>query len=559
MFNLKKFKLNLKPLGNNVFNNMLSVTPNLTGNTNSKLVNNRDVHKKILYYDKKANAPPLSFVKKVYSRIPDDETVPVAFMTKRKYLQEYIHNQEKKNGVIFTNREKEQYINNELREMRPIVSRFTTYHNPYMPPKVVYFTDNKLSKQQFVHDAQHEFGHELYERQPKLRQNWNNRVTCNTSPTQYGRTSVDEDFAESYALYKENKLRDNGRANVLNNIKVDQASKNSQIYLGQNDDSYMMHTNSASPDKVFIDKGFKNVDFNKEQNINAISKTLGHEELHNVLAKEVSENTSRALDNIAVGALTFTSKKTGKEDIFTSRNEDVYFPSQAQRLTKKISELDESRVLSKKEIADLQKNLQSDFESQNDICFGRKPRNMTEQDWEDYKRNINVITRAEPNEWQLKNPKFPINQIVKMNTILRNDREVKSIENKRGLAAVDFPEYERQKNLASISALKEQGYDEETATRYLSEKSRVTQNFANQIINEILSEEDKRNLKEDEDSKNASNPKSYIDNYLRPEIMKRYALSEEDSNEVISNISNYDITPENMWQIIDIEVTKVLK
>lgn len=225
MFNLKKFKLNLKPLGNNVFNNMLSTNPSLLGNTNSKLVNNKEVHKKILYYGNKGNAPPISFVKKIYSKIPDDETVPVVFMTKRQYLQEYIKNQERKNGVVFTKQEKERYLNNELKEMRPIVSRFTTYHNPYMPPRVVYFTDSKLSKQQFQHDAHHEFGHELYERQAKLRQNWNMRVTPRTSPTNYGRTSVDEDFAESYALYKENKLRDGNRAEVFNNIRVDQASK----------------------------------------------------------------------------------------------------------------------------------------------------------------------------------------------------------------------------------------------------------------------------------------------------------------------------------------------
>lgn len=229
MFDIKKFKLNLKPLGNNVFNNMLSTNQNLLGNTNSKLVNNKIVNKKILYYDKKANAPPLSFVKKVYSRIPDDEKVPVVFQTKRQYLQEYIKNQELKNGVVFTKQEKERYLNNELKEMRPIVSRFTTYHNPYMPPRVVYFTDNKVNKQQFQHNAHHEFGHELYERQARVRQNWNIRVTPQSSPTNYGKTSVDEDFAESYALYKENKLRDGNRANVFNNIKVDQASQNNRI------------------------------------------------------------------------------------------------------------------------------------------------------------------------------------------------------------------------------------------------------------------------------------------------------------------------------------------
>lgn len=325
MFNFKKLKSNFN-IGSNVFNNTFKQSPSLT--------NNNIVHKKVLYYDKKGNAPPVQFVKQVYSKLPDDEKVPVEFMTKKQYLKQYIYNQEKQDGIRFSKQEKQQYIRNELQDMRPIVSRFTTYHNPYMPPKVVFFTDSKINKQQFKHNAQHEFGHELYERVPKVRQQWNSTINKTSSPTSYGRTSVDEDFAESYALYKDKRLQDSRRQEVFNNIKVDQNSKNSQIYLGK--DKIGKRTTAYVIDnkrnKIFMGSEAKDIDFNNDVNLNHLSGIIGHEELHNVLINDVNSYTSEKLDNISPPTIFLHGKKNEptilahignipKEIIFSSERE----------------------------------------------------------------------------------------------------------------------------------------------------------------------------------------------------------------------------------------------
>ena len=49
---------------------------------------------------------------------------------------------------------------------------------------------------------------------------------------------------------------------------------------------------------IFIGSGYKNIDFNKEKNINNLSKTIDHEELHYLLDKEISNEASAKLDNI---------------------------------------------------------------------------------------------------------------------------------------------------------------------------------------------------------------------------------------------------------------------
>jgi len=126
--------------------------------------------KPVYYVGYKHNAPSPRVVQKVYAKIPDDKTVPVVFQTKKQYLKEYIKNQELANDVKFSKREKEQYIKNELKDMQPVVSRFTTYHNDFMPPRTVFFTDNRFNKdkQNFAESAFHEYWHEKTEGLPHL-------------------------------------------------------------------------------------------------------------------------------------------------------------------------------------------------------------------------------------------------------------------------------------------------------------------------------------------------------------------------------------------------------
>lgn len=114
-------------------------------------------------------------ITQVYNKIPDDTRIPIVFETKKQYLTEYINNQEKKKGIKFSPQEKKQYIKNELKEYKPILARYTTKHNPYMPPRVVYFTDNKFTPKEFKATAWHEYGHEEYEK--KLQQHKLDKVS----------------------------------------------------------------------------------------------------------------------------------------------------------------------------------------------------------------------------------------------------------------------------------------------------------------------------------------------------------------------------------------------
>ena len=154
---------------------------------------------------------------KVYSKIPDDKNIPVVFQTKKQYLVEYIKNQEKKHNVDFPIKQEKAYLNRELDDMGPIVSRYTTKDNKYIEPRTVYFTDTKFSPKQFKMSAAHEVGHEIWERNPKARKQWKH-VNKNTSPTAYGRTDRQEDFCESYMLYKAGKLTDPKRLKIIKDV-----------------------------------------------------------------------------------------------------------------------------------------------------------------------------------------------------------------------------------------------------------------------------------------------------------------------------------------------------
>jgi len=168
----------------------------------NKLVGKAD-GKKVYVYNKKPH-PPMGFIDRVYKKINDDRNVPIVFQTRKQYLQEYIKNQEKLKNIDYPKKQETRYINQELPKLKNVSSRFTTYHNPYIEPRVVFFNGSPINKKQFKNNVYHEYGHELYERNKKLRNNWNN-INPKNSPTYYGKTDKEEDFAESLASWKNDK------------------------------------------------------------------------------------------------------------------------------------------------------------------------------------------------------------------------------------------------------------------------------------------------------------------------------------------------------------------
>lgn len=191
-------------------------------------------NKNIILKSKK-NIPSLKVINNVYTKINDDVKVPIVFQTKKQYLKEYIKNQEKANNIDYPRSQEQAYVNTELRNMRGITSRYTTKSNPYMKPRVVFFTDNKISNDQFKRNAYHEYGHEIFERNGKVRKQWKNNVSPSSSPTPYGKMDCDEDFAESYSLNQLGLLKGNKeRKSILNlvnkqEIEKDDTSKNSIV------------------------------------------------------------------------------------------------------------------------------------------------------------------------------------------------------------------------------------------------------------------------------------------------------------------------------------------
>ena len=132
----------------------------------------------------------------VYSKIPDDTSIPIVFQTKKQYLKEYIKNQEKKKNIDYPKKQEQQYIKNELKEYKPIIARYTTKKNPYIDNRVVFFTDNKVTPKQFKHSAWHEYGHELYEKKG------------------YKGSRIEEErFARNYVLSKDKQSKDKQRQN----------------------------------------------------------------------------------------------------------------------------------------------------------------------------------------------------------------------------------------------------------------------------------------------------------------------------------------------------------
>jgi len=124
--------------------------------------------KSVLYYNHNST-PKVKTIQKVYKKIPDNTNIPLMFMTRKQYLNQYIKNQENKNGVKFTSSEKKEYVKKEMPQYRHIIGRYTTKQNEYFPPAVVVFNDkdNKqyINGKCFGGFAWHEFGHEKAEKQ----------------------------------------------------------------------------------------------------------------------------------------------------------------------------------------------------------------------------------------------------------------------------------------------------------------------------------------------------------------------------------------------------------
>jgi hypothetical protein len=157
---------------------------------------------KLVINKNKNKIPSKSYIKNVYSKIPDNKNIPIVFKTRKQYLDSYIKNQEKTYGKNFSKKEKQQYYNSELKNLKNVTARYTTKDNPYMDPKIVYFNDTKISNKDFEKNAYHEFAHELIETKPAIKNLWHNNVKQKDSPTLYGTTDLEEDFAESYTIYK---------------------------------------------------------------------------------------------------------------------------------------------------------------------------------------------------------------------------------------------------------------------------------------------------------------------------------------------------------------------
>jgi len=170
--------------------------------------------KKVIVKGNSQNIPSFKTIKDVYSHIHDNKRIPIVFETKEQYLDEYIKNQEKSKKTSFKPAQIAAYKHSELNNMSNIVSRYTTNHNPFIDRRIVFFNDHKIPLQQFKDSAVHEYGHELWEKNPKIRKDWKS-VSNSTSPTPYGRTAKQEDFSESYMLARKGQLEDPKRERII--------------------------------------------------------------------------------------------------------------------------------------------------------------------------------------------------------------------------------------------------------------------------------------------------------------------------------------------------------
>ena len=237
--------------------------------------------------------PSKTLVQNIYNKLPSDKKVPIVFETRQQYNKEYMRNQEKQRKTKFSKDEESRYLRDETNKLQPVVSRFTTYHNKYMEPRVVVFPgkrgnadlngDGRIDKKDEVlavkSEIGHEVGHQLLEKNKVLAKEWNRKINPATSPSKYGATGKAEDFAESFALYTHpnmhsinnpntNKQALNMRLGILhkhlhNKIHRDNSSKNMvgklcyhchKHRVGSGED-YCVSCNKANEERYHVGEG----------------------------------------------------------------------------------------------------------------------------------------------------------------------------------------------------------------------------------------------------------------------------------------------------------------
>lgn len=112
------------------------------------------------------------------------------------------------------------------------------------------------------------------------------------------------------------------------------------------------------------------------------------------------------------------------------------------------------------------------------IRFGRKPNNMPRDMWEEQQQILNKITHKN-------NPNM--DPRVKMNTILTHDKYMKQHQKVHPIHRDE--NWQRDVNEDSIHSLKEQGYSEDDAREFITEKNKRKMETANYFAQELARDE----------------------------------------------------------------------
>lgn len=127
--------------------------------------------------------------------------------------------------------------------------------------------------------------------------------------------------------------------------------KKSQIYIGKKEDApsnvrrgfqtTAMWTEGDKPNKMFIAGSLKDMNTRNPRNIDYVAHSVGHEELHNLLQKEVGDRASIGLDRIIPGAIS-VKQMAGKEKGLRTHfgpSEMVMGPTTTRIIRQKIKKL----------------------------------------------------------------------------------------------------------------------------------------------------------------------------------------------------------------------------
>lgn len=132
------------------------------------------------------------------------------------------------------------------------------------------------------------------------------------------------------------------------------------------------------------------------------------------------------------------------------------------------------------------------------IRFPNKPRHLSNKEWEEYKKNItNITKKGSPDLPAFNKDKITVNEkggvtpnIVKMNTILANDREIKRLNQVKVKLDSWYDEYNNQSRIA----LKLQGYNDEEITQYLTLKTQAEEKQKQRLWELIKSDPELRDI-----------------------------------------------------------------